>query len=233
MKKRRQEAHRRGGTSPGEQFQGQRSPAGSGRTSGWSRDLQSTRLSSRARKDCFLSWPRRTRSISPCYFQFRSLRPETKFSSNSLEENPLCQCRIHFRNPDEDTRPRLMSPNRSLRFHLCSKPFVLPSRTGGTGGKDKCTNMLLIAGAVVSYWLFSSALFRRRDRTEERSSANDAGKPNLGRVGYAECPGTTCTSRQDGGCTRDRQERHIGSQDIEKTKATIPAAPGLCLQLAV
>lgn len=109
-----------------------------------------------------------------------------------------------------------------------AKPFVLPSSTGGTGGKDKSTNMLLIAGAVVVVLVvFFGFISTKGSHKKKESSANDAGKPNLGRVVTPSAPGQLVPADKMAVAPATVKSGALEANDIEKTKATMPAAPGL------
>ncbi len=129
-------------------------------------------------------------------------------------------------NPDEDLVRIDESQPKSAATE--AKPFVLPSRTGGTGGKDKSTNMLLIAGAVVVVLVvFFGFISTKGSHKKKESSANDAGKPNLGRVVTPSAPGQLVPADKMAVAPATVKSGALEANDIEKTKATMPAAPGL------
>ena len=129
-------------------------------------------------------------------------------------------------NPDEDLVPIDESQPKSAASD--AKPFVLPSRTGGTGGKDKSTSMLLIAGAVVVLLVvFFGFISTKGSHRKKESSANDAGKPNLGRVVTPSAPGQLVPADKMAIAPATAKSGALEAKDIEKTKAAIPAAPGL------
>jgi hypothetical protein len=129
-------------------------------------------------------------------------------------------------NPDEDLVPTDESQPKSAATE--AKPFVLPSRTGGTGGKDKSTSMLLIAGAlVVVLIVFFGFISTKGSHKKTVSSANDAAKPNLGRVVTPSAPGQLVPADKMAVAPATPKSGALEANDIEKTKARMPAAPGL------
>jgi len=129
-------------------------------------------------------------------------------------------------NPDEDLVPIDESQPKSASTE--AKPFVLPSRTEGAGGKDKSTSILLIAGAVVVLLVvFFGFISTKGSHKKKESSANDAGKPNLGRVVTPSAPGQLVPADKMAIAPATAKSGALEANDIEKTKATINTTPGL------
>ena len=88
--------------------------------------------------------------------------------------------------------------------------------------------MLLIAGAVVVLLVaFFGFISTKGSHRKKESSANNAGKPNLGRVVTPSAPGQLVPADKMAVAPATVKSGALEANDIEKTKATMPAAPGL------
>jgi Bacterial conjugation TrbI-like protein len=101
------------------------------------------------------------------------------------------------------------------------KPFVLPNRTGGKGGKDKTAKMLLIViGAVILFVTFFGFISTKGSH-KKKSRADEAAKPNLGRVVTPSAPGALIPSDKMAVPPAAAKNGTLDASDIEKTKAPV------------
>ena len=101
------------------------------------------------------------------------------------------------------------------------KPFVLPNRTGGKGGKDKSARMLLIMiGAVILVVAFFG-LISTKGTHKRKTNADEAAKPNLGRVVTPNAPGALIPSDKMAVSPAAAKNGTLDASDIEKTKAAV------------
>lgn len=100
-----------------------------------------------------------------------------------------------------------------------TRPFVLPNRAGGSGGKDKTTKMLLIAAALMLLLIFFFSFISTKG-TRKKLAPGQAGKPNLGRVMKPSAPGQIVPA--DKLAPPQNATPKVGTldaQDIERTKS--------------
>jgi hypothetical protein len=101
------------------------------------------------------------------------------------------------------------------------KPFVLPNRTGNNGGKDKSAKMLLIAiGAVILFVTFFGFI-STKELHKKKASADEAARPNLGRVVTPSAPGALIPSDKMAVPPAAGKNGTLDASDIEKTKAPV------------
>ena len=101
------------------------------------------------------------------------------------------------------------------------KPFVLPNRTGGNGGKDKSAKMLLIAIGVVILFVTFFGFISTKGSHKKKASADAAAKPNLGRVVTPSAPGALIPSDKMAVPPAAAKNGTLDASDIEKTKAPV------------
>jgi hypothetical protein len=101
------------------------------------------------------------------------------------------------------------------------KPFVLPNRTGGKGGKDKSARMLLIMiGAVILVVAFFG-LISTKGTHKRKTNPDEAAKPNLGRVVTSSGTGALIPSDKMAVPPAAAKNGTLDASDIEKTKAPV------------
>ncbi len=99
------------------------------------------------------------------------------------------------------------------------RPFVMPSRAGGAGGKDKTGMMLLVAGAALVLLVAFFGFVSTKGTNKKKGTADSAAPPNLGRVVTPSAPGQLVPA--DKMAATERATAKTGSleaNDIEKTK---------------
>ena len=101
------------------------------------------------------------------------------------------------------------------------KPFVLPNRAGGKGGKDKTARMLLmVIGAVILVVTFFG-LISTKGTHKRKTNLDEAAKPNLGRVVTPSAPGALIPSDKMAIPPAAAKNGTLDASDIEKTKAAV------------
>ena len=99
-----------------------------------------------------------------------------------------------------------------------SRPFVMPSRAGGSGGKDKTSKMLMIAGAILVLLVVFFGFISTKG-TNKKAGADAAGKPNLGRVVTPNAPGQLVPTDKMAVQSSTVKTGSLEANDIEKTKS--------------
>ena len=97
-------------------------------------------------------------------------------------------------------------------------PFVLPNRTGGTGGKDNTSKMLMIAGAIVVLLVVFFGFISTKGTNKKKATGDAAGKPNLGRVVTPSAPGQLVPADKMAVQSSTVKTGSLEANDIEKTK---------------
>lgn len=96
------------------------------------------------------------------------------------------------------------------------KPFVLPNRTGGKGGKDKTAKMLLIVIGVVILFVTFFGFISTKGSYKRKSGADEGAKPNLGRVVTPSAPGALIPSDKMAVPSEAAKNGTLDASDIEK-----------------
>ena len=97
-------------------------------------------------------------------------------------------------------------------------PFVLPNRTGGTGGKDQTNKMLMIGGAILVLLVVFFGFISTKGTTKKKAVGDTAGKPNLGRVVTPSAPGQLVPADKMEVQSSPAKTGSLEANDIEKTK---------------
>jgi hypothetical protein len=95
---------------------------------------------------------------------------------------------------------------------LENRPFVLTSRTVGSGGQDKTNRMLLIAIGLCVLLVGFFAFISTKGSGKRKTTPEQTGKPNLGRVVTPSSPGQIVpadkiTVQQNADAKRERSMR--------------------------
>lgn len=106
------------------------------------------------------------------------------------------------------------------------RPFVMPSRTGGTGGKDNTTKMLIIAGAILVLLVAFFGFISTKGTNKKKAAGDAAGKPNLGRVVTPPTPGQLVPADKMAVQNPTVKAGSLDANDIEKTKSPNPGVSG-------
>ena len=99
-----------------------------------------------------------------------------------------------------------------------NRPFVLPSRTGGSGGKDQTSKMLMIAGAILVVLVVFFGFISTKGTNKKKAAGDAAGKPNLGRVVTPSAPGQLVPADKMAVQSSTVKTGSLEANDIEKTK---------------
>ncbi len=102
---------------------------------------------------------------------------------------------------------------------VASRPFVMPSRAGGSGGKDQTRKMLMIAGAILVLLVVFFGFISTKGTNKKKSGADAAGKPNLGRVVTPNAPGQLVPADKMAVQNSTVKTGSLEANDIEKTKS--------------
>ena len=100
-----------------------------------------------------------------------------------------------------------------------SRPFVMPSRAGGSGGKDKTRKMSMIAGAILVLLVVFFGFVSTKGTNKKKTGADAAGKPNLGRVVTPNAPGQLVPADKMAVQNSTVKTGSLEANDIEKTKS--------------
>lgn len=100
-----------------------------------------------------------------------------------------------------------------------SRPFVMPSRAGGSGGKDKTSKMLMIAGAILVLLVGFFGFISTKGTNKKKAGADAAGKPNLGRIVTHNTPGQLVPADKMAVQNSTVKTGSLEANDIEKTKS--------------
>ncbi len=106
------------------------------------------------------------------------------------------------------------------------RPFVMPGRAGGAGGKDKTGTMLLVAGAILVLLVALFGFISTKGTNNKKGTAENAGKPNLGRVVTPSAPGQLVPADKMAVENATAKTGSLEANDIEKTKSLKPGAFG-------
>ncbi len=100
-----------------------------------------------------------------------------------------------------------------------SRPFVMPTRTGGSGGKDKTSKMLMIAGTLLVLLVVFFGFISTKGTNRKKASVDAAGKPNFGRVVTPNAPGQLVPADKMAVPNSTVKTGSLEANDIEKTKS--------------
>ena len=104
------------------------------------------------------------------------------------------------------------------------RPFVMPSRAGGAGGKDKTGTMLIVAAAIVIMLVAFFGFISTKGTNKKKGTAETAGRPNLGRVATPSTPGQLVPADKMAVESATAKTGSLDATDIEKTKSIKPGA---------
>ena len=109
-----------------------------------------------------------------------------------------------------------------------NRPFVMTSRGGGSGEKDKTTRMMLVAGAILVLLIAFFGLISKKGTMKKLGGADRTGKPNLGRVISPSAPGQLIPAdKLAAQPNTDSATRALDAHDIEKTKSPADMKRGI------
>jgi hypothetical protein len=100
------------------------------------------------------------------------------------------------------------------------KPFVMSSRAGGSGGKDNTTKMMIFAGAALVLLVAFFGFISTKGSNKKKVRADQAGKPNLGRVVTPNAPGQLVPADKMAVQSSTAKTGSLEANDIEKTKGS-------------
>ena len=104
------------------------------------------------------------------------------------------------------------------------RPFVMPSRAGGAGGKDKTGTMLIVAAAILILLVAFFGFISTKGTNRKKGTAESAGKPNLGRVATPSAPGQLVPADKMAVESATAKTGSLDATDIERTKSIKPGA---------
>ena len=121
-------------------------------------------------------------------------------------------------NEEQDTPASTKAPEK--------RPFVMPGRTGGAGGKDKTGMMLMVPGAVLVVLIAFFGFISTKGTNKKKAASDSTWKPSLGRVVGPSAPGQIVPADKMAVESSAVKTSSLEANDIEKTKSIKPGTFG-------